>query len=494
MKSFLTLFIILLTVSSYAQTGKVGINTTTPAAMLHVKDSSVVFSSISAIPFPGNPPVSGAGSRMMWYPQKAAFRAGTLLGNHSANWDRDSIGNYSIAFGLNTKAKGIFSVAMGSQTQTLGAVSFAMGHATTAVGEYSTAMGYGTKANGHYSTSMGLFTSATGNSSIAMGFYTSASGSASMAMGESTKASGNFSFASGIATKATSFGSMVAGRFNDTTSISSDSWNPLDPVFIIGNGTSNSMRSNALTVLKNGNTGIGDISPDAKFHVSGGTGGGLYTLDTDLIIEDDEDAYIQFSTINSEESGILAGSTITSVRSGIVFRTDSAVQIRAGGNTGRMIIDKSGNVGIGVGTPTQRLHVSGNGLFTGTVTANCGVLICSDIRYKKKIIPVTNALSSLQSIHGIYYNWDSEKFPDKNFGDDRQLGFSAQELEKVYPEMVKTDANGYKTVDYSRLTPVLVEAIKEQQEIILSQEVKLDAVEKELQELKSLLYQIMSSR
>ncbi len=95
--------------------------------------------------------------------------------------------------------------------------------------------------------------------------------------------------------------------------------------------------------------------------------------------------------------------------------------------------------------------MAGNGLFTGTVTASCGVLVCSDIRYKKDILPITNALTNLQSINGIYYNWDNEKFADKNFGDERQIGFSAQELEKVYPEMVKTDANGFKTVDYTGL-------------------------------------------
>jgi hypothetical protein len=90
----------------------------------------------------------------------------------------------------------------------------------------------------------------------------------------------------------------------------------------------------------------------------------------------------------------------------------------------------------------------------------------------------------LQSIHGIYYNWDNEKFKDKNFGDDRQIGFSAQELELQYPEMVKTDAEGYKTVDYSKLTPVLVEAIKEQEKHIEQQQVQIDFLLKELSELK----------
>ncbi len=125
----------------------------------------------------------------------------------------------------------------------------------------------------------------------------------------------------------------------------------------------------------------------------------------------------------------------------------------------------NGNIGIDI-TPTEKLHVSGNGLFTGTVTASCGVLVCSDIRYKKNITPLTNSLHNVLSLEGIHYDWDSQKFPDKAFNDKRQIGFSAQELELIYPEMVHTDDDGYKSVDYSRLTPVLVEAIKEQQEII----------------------------
>lgn len=74
--------------------GKVGINTSTPLAMLHVADSSVVFTGGASPPqTPGNPPVSGAGVRMMWYPDKAAFRAGLAEGT---SWDKVNVGNYSL--------------------------------------------------------------------------------------------------------------------------------------------------------------------------------------------------------------------------------------------------------------------------------------------------------------------------------------------------------------------------------------------------------------
>jgi Ca2+-binding EF-hand superfamily protein len=62
---------------------------------------------------------------------------------------------------------------------------------------------------------------------------------------------------------------------------------------------------------------------------------------------------------------------------------------------------------------------------------------------------------------------NSQAFPEWNFEDTRQYGLIAQEVEKIFPEMVKTiDAKGYKGVDYMKLIPVLVEAIKEQQKQI----------------------------
>ncbi|WP_156510976.1 MULTISPECIES: tail fiber domain-containing protein, partial [Emticicia] len=104
---------------------------------------------------------------------------------------------------------------------------------------------------------------------------------------------------------------------------------------------------------------------------------------------------------------------------------------------------------------------SGNATFTGTVTASCGVLACSDFRFKTNIKPIENSLASIMKINGVRYDWKKEEFPERNFNDKNQLGFIAQEIEKVFPEMVFTDEKGYKSVDYGRLTPVLVEAIKE---------------------------------
>ena len=111
-------------------------------------------------------PREGRGARMMWYPAKAAFRAG-YAGNTS--WDSASIGNYSTAMGYSTTASGSYSTAMGYYTTASGNYSMAMGSYDTASADYSTAMGSGTTASGPYSTAMGCNTTARSSGSTAMG-------------------------------------------------------------------------------------------------------------------------------------------------------------------------------------------------------------------------------------------------------------------------------------------------------------------------------------
>src|SRR5574341_82173 len=91
---------------------------------------------------------SGAGERLLWYPKKAAFRAGSVNGNQ---WDDVSIGLYSTAMGVGTLASGTYSTAMGSSTAS-GSNSTAIGFGATASGNFSTAMGYQASTNGHAGT------------------------------------------------------------------------------------------------------------------------------------------------------------------------------------------------------------------------------------------------------------------------------------------------------------------------------------------------------
>jgi Head domain of trimeric autotransporter adhesin len=264
MKKYLLLVFIITTKICIAQ--NVGIGTLTPQARLHVKDSSVLFTGATVLPTVAhNTPVSGAGTRMMWYPDKAAFRTGYAYSNE---WDSSNIGLFSFAAGNATKAYGNSTAAFGYFTQALGNYSLTAGISSTATGTASIALGSGANAGGNYSAAFGSSTFATGPYSIAAGYVTTASGfgstafgydniasgSMSSALGYSTIASGDRSTALGSYTKAKGNNTLAIGSYNDTSNINS--------LFEIGNGTADNARSNALTVLSNGNIGIGTANPD----------------------------------------------------------------------------------------------------------------------------------------------------------------------------------------------------------------------------------------
>ena len=115
----------------------------------------------------------------------------------------------------------------------------------------------------------------------------------------------------------------------------------------------------------------------------------------------------------------------------------------------------AGFVGINTTAPSQRLHVAGNICATGTIGA------CSDERFKERVESVAGALDKVEQLRGVNFVWKREAFPDHQFAENRQLGFIAQEVEKVLPQVVSRGSDGYLSVDYGRLTPVLVEAMKE---------------------------------
>lgn len=172
--------------------GNVGIGTTSPSANLHVSgiDGFLSTGTFSL----GSIPVENAGTRLMWYPAKAAFRAG-MAGFDQ--WNDSNIGDYSVAMGLSTIASGNNSTAFGMSTTAGGQFSTAMGNNTSATANLATALGSSTTASGISATAMGSNTTASGSTSTAMGSYTTASGSRSTTMGNYIQASGSGSFAIG---------------------------------------------------------------------------------------------------------------------------------------------------------------------------------------------------------------------------------------------------------------------------------------------------------
>ena len=148
----------------------------------------------------------------------------------------------------------------------------------------------------------------------------------------------------------------------------------------------------------------------------------------------------------------------------------------------RMSVTSAGNVGIGTGSPSQKLDVAGtihasnlNGGATSLSTDASGNIIRtpSDARLKYNIAPIDDAIEKVMMMQGVtYFFIDADRF-----GAGRQMGFVAQNLETVVPDAVSAGGE-YESVNYPVLTALLTEAIKEQQK-------QIEMLTKRVEELES---------
>ena len=185
---------------------------------------------------------------MMWYADKAAFKAGQFFEIASR---KDSIGRYSVAIGKNPIASGDYSVALGNYAIAGGWSSVAMGgFEAIARGESSIAL----SGHAYGSYSVAIKGTATGSSSFA--FHGTASGDYSKTFGT---------------TISPSFHETAIGAHNtEYTPKSAKAWDAADRLFVVGNGTDEKNRSNALTILKNGNTTVnGDFRVEGNISSKG---------------------------------------------------------------------------------------------------------------------------------------------------------------------------------------------------------------------------------
>lgn len=182
--------------------------------------------------------------------------------------ENTSSGRFTHIFGMGCKASGIDATAIGTRTKATGEGALAIGYEATASGDKCVAIGQGIatgdvslalkgKASGFSALSASREGEASGSDAVALGFKTTSTGNATTAIGSQTKAKGSYSLAGGLgssanaacsfalgkAVRANSEGQLVVGTFNADT---------YQSLFIIGNGTSESNRSNAFIVRTNG--------------------------------------------------------------------------------------------------------------------------------------------------------------------------------------------------------------------------------------------------
>ena len=169
--------------------------------------------------------------------------------------------------------------------------------------------------------------------------------------------------------------------------------------------------------------------------------------------------------ISSVVGGSFCTAQIDHVRMTIVYTVTPAVltEFTTGIDlsTGNYVISEASSLGTNDIVSMSSSGVTFSGPLSATTLTAISVTQTSDKRYKKNIVPLTGSLGKLSQVEGVSYDMRRVKFPEMGFSKEKQIGFIAQDLEKIYPELVRTDKGGFKSVAYSSMTPILVEAIKE---------------------------------
>jgi len=456
---------------------------------------------------------------------------------NSEGWYSSALGNrttasgwYSTSMGLLTVAEGTFSLAAGNRSRAEGTNSFAFGYAAVAKDIGSVAIGSEALANMNYSTAIGWRATASGLNSVAIGQNAQAAGYSvaigissqahgnSFAFGQSVKAvgpfstaigyraiaNGSYSVAIGDSTIAPSGYETVLGRYNSIYDPqNSTGWNASDRLFVIGNGMGTTTRSNAITILKNGNFAIGSDIPTNRMQIRGRN--------------DDTDGttgvFVDIQNFNGNVNGRMSGIRFKNApdnigyKAAILFRRDQAngrgnihFAINDENNTNEVTIDdtkmvlrRNGYLGLGVEVPTYRLELPNNTDPSGRAIANEWV-IHSDKRIKSNIKEIHYGLEAVLELNPLSYFHHSSTTESGIIRIEKSgttnIGLIAQHVYEVIPEVVSKPANDNSElwgISYEKLVPVLIKAIQEQQQIIEKQQTGLELFKAELEAIKSMI-------
>ncbi|MEK6888437.1 MAG: tail fiber domain-containing protein [Candidatus Aenigmatarchaeota archaeon] len=252
-----------------------------------------------------------------------------------------------------------------------------------------------------------------------------------------------------------------------------------------GNGARDKRQSGQGTEIKQANVGIGTTNPTSKLLVVDTTAGsGVYgyarrTTGTNYGVVGNADGSGATTNI-----GLYAAATLGTTNQALYIEASNP---GAGANNWALYSASqaqsyfAGNVGIGTTSPGYTLTVSG----TSWVTS--GAWSGSDVRWKQNITSLQNSLDRVMQLKPVNFLW--KNVTNMTFPNGTQIGFIAQDVEKVIPEVVTTDNNGYKGISYERITPVLTGAIQELKTNVVAIDVdkqkQIDALKAENEQLKA---------
>jgi trimeric autotransporter adhesin len=236
-----------------------------------------------------------------------------------------------------------------------------------------------------------------------------------------------------------------------------------------------------LVVATNGNVGIGTANPSGSLHIKS-------TYWPHLLVQaaNNTSPTIALKNLAGQQWEIQtcdSGSTGCSPNNGFM------VVNRNNPLSAPMTITTAGNVGIGTANPSAKLDVA------GTVNASGGYTQSSDARLKDNIQPLDNVagLSAIGKLRPVSFDWR-----DPAMGGAQQYGFIAQDVQKIFPNLVSKGArttyapDGTLTLNYDGLIAPLVKAVQEQQTEIESQNAEIEslmsdnaALKRDIEELRS---------
>ncbi len=339
-------------------------------------------------------------------------------------------GNFATALGNETNADGQSSLSFGKQTVAGGDNSLAGGHMSQAMGAHSIALGDSVYATEANSVALGKHTVASAPSAVAFGIASEASGNQAIAMGDHTEASGENSFAMGHLSVAEGQDALAMG--NNAQAIGTNS-------VAIGAYVK---AGSELSHLNSMVIGCGAISPPAP------------------------EQYL----VNSTNNSLMIG-----------FQSDLPT-LFVGPAQG---IGTIGRVGIGTAMTPNILTVVQNSQTNPIADAWSTY---NSARWMANVQTIRNALNRIMQLRGVDYTRIENNEPD--------IGLVAEEVGQIIPHAVTYEVNGTdaRSLDYGRLVALLVEGIKEQQELIEHQdeqnailESRLTRLESELGEIKAML-------
>lgn len=255
--------------------------------------------------------------------------------------------------------------------------------------------------------------------------------------------------------------------------------------------------------VQNGNIRITDDSTAATRGINIANGGALGIRTAAPV----SDLHIK-QISNSQYSGGITLERADTVNQGAVFMgADNKLYFMSGG--GYLTVSTASRLDV-KGDARIDYKLAVNGYEPGACETNFGLCVggssggqsnwtnTSDLRLKKNIQPISNALDKIMSLEGVYFDFiETDQGTYKTLPKGRQLGYIAQQVEEVLPEVVVTGGDGMKMMSYGNITALLSEGIKEQQrdlkaqeEIIQKQQEMINDLQKDLtalsEEIKSL--------